>query len=100
GCIQIGFGQQLQDDGANHFVAWIHGKHACPGQAVLRRLVDGACDYTFWVGNIPWVFNGCRGGDPQSISSQGRPTTACTDAKKGTKIHCGDQHDIVQHGVC
>jgi hypothetical protein len=99
GCIKIGYGQQLQDsDGLNHWVVWVHGEDACPGQRVIGPLKQSICsNYFSWQGKTTQFFD-CGSGEPTS-AHWGAQDLNCK--KKNYKITChGSSHDIVQHGYC
>ncbi|KAI0181172.1 hypothetical protein GGR52DRAFT_567410 [Hypoxylon sp. FL1284] len=100
----IGFGQELQNnDQTNHWVVWIDGENACPGQKVLGVLTKTACGQPFNLGEVEYTFSGCSGdsGPPTLLlDSAGLQVGGCK-ANENNKIHChGDDHDIIKHGTC
>ncbi|KAI1494269.1 hypothetical protein F5X96DRAFT_9519 [Biscogniauxia mediterranea] len=93
----VAFGQQLQnDDQTNHWVAWVEGKHACPGMQVLDVLTESPCNQVFNLGEVMYAFSGCSSdsGPPTVLlDSNGFQIGGCTTASD--KINCHDGlHDI------
>ncbi|KAH7246772.1 hypothetical protein BKA59DRAFT_512724 [Fusarium tricinctum] len=101
---RVAWGQQIQNgDGENHWVAWLHGEDACPGQAVLGKLNESPCDLNFFVDGIVVGFS-CQEGT-HNVEEVGIPghwdsATCGPNNVNDRKIHCSNQHDIVQHGYC
>ncbi|KAI1401091.1 hypothetical protein F4819DRAFT_459645 [Hypoxylon fuscum] len=100
----IAFGQELQNgDQTNHWVVWVDGKKACPGQQVLGVLTKTPCGQPFNLGEVEYAFTGCSGdsGPPTVLlDSAGLQIGGCT-ANANNKINChGDNHDIIKHGTC
>ncbi|KAI4869097.1 hypothetical protein F4820DRAFT_62287 [Hypoxylon rubiginosum] len=102
----IAFGQELQEgDQTNHWVTWIDGKNACPGQQILGVLTKSPCDQPFNFGEVEYTLSGCSGetNSPPTVilDSDGLQIGGCTTAHSGNKINCKDGlHDIVKHGTC
>ncbi|KAI1456389.1 hypothetical protein F4805DRAFT_432685 [Annulohypoxylon moriforme] len=100
----VAFGQQLQNnDQTNHWVAWVEGKHACPGMQVLDVLTESPCGQTFSLGEVQYTFTGCSGksGPPTAILDSGGLQIGGCSANANNKINCHkDLHDIIKHGVC
>ncbi|KAI1165598.1 hypothetical protein F5B18DRAFT_649554 [Nemania serpens] len=100
----IAFGQELQnDDQTNHWVVWIDGEHACPGQQVLGVLTDSPCGQAFNLGEVEYAFTGCAepSGPPTVILDSGGLQIGGCSADSSDKINCHDGlHDIIKHGTC
>ncbi|KAI0967938.1 hypothetical protein F4678DRAFT_464836 [Xylaria arbuscula] len=89
----IAFGQELQDNyQTNHWVTWIDGENACPGQQVLEVLTSSPCGQSFNLGEVEYTFTGCSGdSDPPTaiLDSGGLQIGGCS-AKDNDKINCHD----------
>ncbi|KAI1455235.1 hypothetical protein F4805DRAFT_286405 [Annulohypoxylon moriforme] len=101
---RVGWGQELQNhDETNHWVVWVDGESACPAAIELAVLTNSPCGQAFSLKGQVMTLADCSNNEPRSVhGSDGSRVLACgANGKKGTKITChGDQHDIVQHGVC
>ncbi|OTB04207.1 hypothetical protein M426DRAFT_11829 [Hypoxylon sp. CI-4A] len=100
----VAFGQELQnDDQTNHWVTWVDGEKACPGQQVLDVLTETPCGQPFNLGEVEYEFSGCSGdnGAPTVLlDSSGLQIGGCS-ANANNKINCHDgNHDIIKHGTC
>ncbi|KAI1188618.1 hypothetical protein F5B17DRAFT_439430 [Nemania serpens] len=100
----IAFGQELQnDDQTNHWVVWIDGEDACPGQQVLGVLTASPCGQAFNLGEVEYAFTGCAdpAGPPTVILDSGGLQIGGCSADSNDKINCHDGlHDIIKHGTC
>ncbi|KAI1428352.1 hypothetical protein F5Y12DRAFT_56707 [Xylaria sp. FL1777] len=100
----IAFGQELQgNDQTNHWVTWVDGEHACPGQQVLGVLTESPCGQSFSLGEVEYTFTGCSGdaGPPAAILDSGGLQVGGCVANSHDKINCHDGlHDIIKHGTC
>ncbi|KAF2217352.1 hypothetical protein CERZMDRAFT_93403 [Cercospora zeae-maydis SCOH1-5] len=99
--VGIGYGEELQSDSVNHWVAWVEGKSACPAVRILGSLQGNACNQVFNIDGQDYKFGDCGSdGNPRSLlDGGGNYLRGCSG--DSDKIHChGSQHDIKKHGKC
>ncbi|CAK1358478.1 hypothetical protein CB0940_06911 [Cercospora beticola] len=99
--VGIGYGEELQSDSVNHWVAWIEGRSACPAVRILGSLQGNACNQVFNIDGQDYKFGDCGSdGNPRSLlDGSGNYLRGCKG--DSDKIHChGSQHDIKKHGKC